>query len=127
MLIRCTAAATCVFSLALVAPDVARAQAAGRLHGTIVDETNAMTLPTAPIEVIGTDILVRSDLDGSTLRESAFRHRDFNIARLGWAVWLSIAVTAAAVTYVFASPYAHDLFRQFPEAPDDGQGPAKPE
>lgn len=52
---------------------------------------------------------------------------DLDVARLGWAVWLSIAVTAAAVTYVFASPYAHELFRQFPEAPDDGQGPAKPE
>lgn len=50
---------------------------------------------------------------------------DLDVARLGWAVWLSIAITAAAVMYVFLSPYARDLFRQFPEAPRDGAGPEK--
>jgi outer membrane receptor protein involved in Fe transport len=38
--------------------------ATGLLHGTIIDETNAMTLPTAPIEILGTDVLTRTDLDG---------------------------------------------------------------
>ena len=39
----------------------------------------------------------------------------FDVAGYGWPVWLSIGGTAAAVGYVFLSPYARDLFRQFPE------------
>ncbi len=38
-----------------------------------------------------------------------------NVAGYGWPVWLSIGGTAAALGYVFFSPYARDLFRQFPE------------
>jgi hypothetical protein len=36
----------------------------GRIFGTIIDETNAMTLPTAPVEIVGTDVVGRTDLDG---------------------------------------------------------------
>jgi Protein of unknown function (DUF2919) len=35
--------------------------------------------------------------------------------RYGWPVWLSLLGTVAVVAYVFVSPYARDLFRQFPE------------
>jgi hypothetical protein len=42
----------------------------------------------------------------------------------GWTYWAMIAGTALSVGYVFFSPYARDLFRQFPDpglADDDGK------
>ena len=36
----------------------------GRLVGTVIDEFNAMTLPTAPVEVVETGELVYTDMDG---------------------------------------------------------------
>ena len=45
-----------------------------------------------------------------------------DIAGYGWPMWLSIGGTAAAVGYVFLSPYARDLFRQFPERLENEKG-----
>lgn len=39
-------------------------KATGRLVGTVIDEFNAMTLPTAPVEVVETGELVYTDMDG---------------------------------------------------------------
>jgi heme exporter protein D len=39
----------------------------------------------------------------------------FSPGGYGVFVWASICGTLAAVVYVFLSPYARDLFRQFPE------------
>lgn len=36
----------------------------GRIVGTVIDEANAMTLPRVPVEVVGTDTVVFTDLDG---------------------------------------------------------------
>ena len=33
-----------------------------------------------------------------------------------WVVWLMVLGSAAAVGYVFLSPYARDVFREFPDA-----------
>jgi outer membrane receptor protein involved in Fe transport len=49
---------------ALAAAPVSAQTRPGRLHGTVIDETNAMTLPTALVEIAGSDILARTDLDG---------------------------------------------------------------
>ncbi len=46
----------------------------------------------------------------------------FDVAGYGWPVWLSIGGAAAAVGYVFLSPYARDMFRQFPERRDFEKG-----
>ena len=35
--------------------------------------------------------------------------------RYGWMVWLMIVGSAAAVGYTFVSPYARDVFREFPD------------
>ena len=43
------------------------------------------------------------------------------LSTYGWAVWLSMAFTVAGLVYVFAAPYARDLFRQFP-APESDNG-----
>jgi hypothetical protein len=42
----------------------AAADATGKLAGTVLDKTNALALPGAPVEVIGTDKLAHTDLDG---------------------------------------------------------------
>jgi Protein of unknown function (DUF2919) len=35
--------------------------------------------------------------------------------RYGWMVWLMILGSTAAVGYIFLSPYARDVFREFPD------------
>ncbi len=45
-----------------------------------------------------------------------------DVAGYGWPVWLSIGGTAATLGYVFLSPYARDLFRQFPERLEKEKG-----
>jgi len=81
--------------LALVlAPGVGHAQPkAGRLHGTIIDETNAMTLPTAPVEVVGTDILERTDLDGRYSIDLAPGTYDVRISFPGYRERLITAIS----------------------------------
>lgn len=44
-----------------------------------------------------------------------------DVMHYGWAVWLSIGSTAAAIAYVFLTPYVRDLFRQFPAPSDDAE------
>jgi len=54
----------------IVAPGAAVAQqqpSTGRIAGTVLDEFNGMTLPTAPVEVVGLDRTVFADLDGDFL------------------------------------------------------------
>jgi len=36
-------------------------------------------------------------------------------AQYGWPLWATAAGTIASAAYVFLSPYARDLFRQFPD------------
>ncbi len=35
--------------------------------------------------------------------------------RYGWIIWLMILGSAASVGYIFLSPYARDVFREFPD------------
>jgi outer membrane receptor protein involved in Fe transport len=57
--------AAATFSLfALLACSVAYAQESGRIRGRVLDEYNAVTLPGAPVEVVGTDTVVYTDMDG---------------------------------------------------------------
>lgn len=48
-----------------------------------------------------------------------------NVAALTPAIWMSVVLTIAVVGYVFAAPYACDLFHQFPESQteDDASRP----
>jgi TonB-dependent receptor len=59
---RFVAAAFCF--IALVGLASAEAQETGRVRGTVLDEYNAVSLPGAPVEVVGTDIQVFTDMDG---------------------------------------------------------------
>ena len=45
-----------------------------------------------------------------------------DLGQYGAAVWTSIAATVTVVVYVFAAPYARDLFRQFPAAAEETDG-----
>jgi outer membrane receptor protein involved in Fe transport len=49
--------------LVAVSPS-ARAQETGRIKGRVLDNYNAVTLPGAPVEVVGHDIVVYTDMDG---------------------------------------------------------------
>ena len=53
------------------------------------------------------------------------RELGFDPAHFGWAVWAMVLGTAASVAYVFLSPYARDLFREFPDPVPDHGGSAK--
>lgn len=60
--------AVCLFG-PFVAPAAAQEAAApasgdARVYGTVIDQFNGMTLPTAAVTVVGTDIEVFTDLDG---------------------------------------------------------------
>jgi hypothetical protein len=44
-----------------------------------------------------------------------FRHISDNPAPHGWIIWAMISGTILSIAYVFLSPYARDLFRQFPD------------
>lgn len=44
------------------------------------------------------------------------RQLGFAPGSFGWAAWAMILGTAAAIAYVFLSPYARDVFREFPDA-----------
>lgn len=44
------------------------------------------------------------------------RETGLDAARFGWVAWAMVLGTAAAGAYVVASPYARDLFREFPDA-----------
>ena len=50
-------AAALLLSVALVC-SAAHAQESGRIKGRVLDEYNAVTLPGAPVEVVGTDTVV---------------------------------------------------------------------
>ena len=45
------------------------AEPAGRVVGTVIDEYNAISLPGVPVEVIGLDRVVYTDLDGKYILE----------------------------------------------------------
>jgi Protein of unknown function (DUF2919) len=45
--------------------------------------------------------------------------------RYGWLVWVMIFGSAAAVSYIFLSPYARDVFSEFPDAEPAGTGKNK--
>jgi hypothetical protein len=51
-----------------------------------------------------------------------FHEIGLDAAHFGWAVWTMIFGTVAAVAYVLLSPYARDLFREFPDPALDGDG-----
>jgi outer membrane receptor protein involved in Fe transport len=57
------AAATLPLILSLLG-SFADAQETGRIKGRVLDEYNAVTLPGAPVEVVGTDTVVYTDMDG---------------------------------------------------------------
>lgn len=48
------------------------------------------------------------------------RHLGPDPMRYGWMVWLMILGSAAAIAYIFLSPYARAVFREFPE-PETGE------
>ena len=56
------------FVLLLSAPLLLAGQngsdATGKITGTVIDDYNAMTLPMAPLEVVGTETVVYTELDG---------------------------------------------------------------
>jgi hypothetical protein len=54
-----------------------------------------------------------------------FREIGFDATHFGWAVWAMIFGTAVAVAYVLLSPYARDLFREFPDAALENDGSKK--
>ncbi len=60
--IRFVAAALAPFALVLCSS--AQAQETGRIKGRVLDEYNAVTLPGAPVEVVGTDTVGYTDMDG---------------------------------------------------------------
>src|SRR3990172_6453490 len=45
------------------------AEPAGRVVGTVIDEYNAISLPGVPVEVVGLDRIVYTDLDGKYILE----------------------------------------------------------
>jgi len=53
-----------VVSLLLLAPASWAQSGKGKIVGTVMDEYNAMTLPMCPVEVVGTDRTVFTELDG---------------------------------------------------------------
>lgn len=53
------------------------------------------------------------------------RELGFDPGRFGWAVWAMVFSTALSVAYVFLSPYARDLFREFPDPALAHDGPTK--
>jgi len=66
-LLKALALAASVAMVTALAPDPVHAQqqaANGKIAGTILDEYNGMTLPTAPVTVVGMDSTVYADLDG---------------------------------------------------------------
>ena len=44
------------------------------------------------------------------------RQIGFGPGNFGWAAWVMVLGTAAAIAYIFLSPYARDVFREFPDA-----------
>jgi outer membrane receptor protein involved in Fe transport len=69
-LMRKTMAFCCAVSLLLTFGPVVLGQtegsggSTGKIIGTIIDEYNGMTLPMTPVEVVGTDTIVYSEMDG---------------------------------------------------------------
>src|SRR5688572_7402827 len=61
---------------AQVAPAAARPAQTVRVTGVVRDEANAITLPGVPVEVVGTDQIVYTDVDGRyTLQVPAGQHQ----------------------------------------------------
>jgi len=59
------AAATLALTLAaLLATPAGAADGRGKIRGKVIDEYNAITLPGAPVEVVGTDTVAYTDMDG---------------------------------------------------------------
>jgi outer membrane receptor protein involved in Fe transport len=57
-------AALAVLAVLVVASPCARAQETGRIKGRVLDDYNAVTLPGAPVEVLGTETVAYTDMDG---------------------------------------------------------------
>jgi hypothetical protein len=97
MLIRRTAILLALLAAAaFAAPPVSAQARPGRIHGTVIDETNAMTLPTAPVEIVGTDILVRTDLDGRYSVELPAGLYDVKISFPGYRERVASAIQVAS-------------------------------
>jgi len=97
MLIRRTAILLALLAAAaLAAPPVSAQAQPGRIHGTVIDETNAMTLPTAPVEIVGTDVLVRTDLDGRYSVELPAGLYDVKISFPGYRERVASAIQVAS-------------------------------
>jgi hypothetical protein len=75
-------------------------QETGRVTGRVLDEYNAVTLPGAPVEVIGTDVLVYTDLDGHFGLKLAPGAYDIKVAFSGYEEKVSrgVSVTAGGTT-----------------------------
>jgi TonB-dependent receptor len=96
-----------VLGLAMVSgmiPRYAYAQqaATGKIAGTILDEYNGMTVPTAPVEVIGLERTVFADLDGKFVVEVPAGTYEIKIVFPGYQdrTIRNIVVTAGRTTQI---------------------------
>ncbi len=82
--------------LVLLVGSSALAQETGRVKGRVLDDYNAVTLPGAPVEVVGTGTVVYSDMDGAFDIDLAPGTYDVRVSFSGYDESVSLGVVVAA-------------------------------
>ncbi|MCG6920370.1 MAG: TonB-dependent receptor [Acidobacteria bacterium] len=97
---RIVAAAFATLAIMVSVSTSAQAQETGRIKGRVLDDYNAVTLPGAPVQVVGTDTTVFTDMDGAFDIRLAPGTYDLKVTFSGYddSISRGVVVTAGETT-----------------------------